>query len=245
MTIYATIILTAGVAAVLFMIYFALRARDVVTSWSRQLTDMTRSIEQLHSELEELRQPEPQPIGEDGHQVMSGNDAEDQEDVNLHEEVIIPILKSLGCNPSRDEENNIFFQYQGLRMYNRGPEKSAMQRIIVPGILDVEADDANLPRFIEAANQAQSDWGCKVYWAKQWDEDEQKNVFRFHLMVDYIIVPQMPKISEYMDTVLSSVMQPMNGLRNAILLMRDETQLGNFNKWPADKRGPIEDAQMN
>ncbi|MCM1292365.1 MAG: hypothetical protein NC111_02980 [Bacteroides sp.] len=127
------------------------------------------------------------------------------EDKKSHEEIttdtlglMVNVLTTLGCQPTKTGENSLTFRYQGENFDIDFSSRFA--RIWDPDWARVETNDPNLPKIREAVNASNFNFGPTVVLSEPNDE----GFIFFHSRQDIMLHPDCPDNVLYVEAILFS-----------------------------------------
>lgn len=117
-------------------------------------------------------------------------------------------LNTIGCQPKKEENNDIFVSYQGENFIFDC--RGAYARVWDPSWSNVKSDDKDLPAIREAINATNYNFGVKVVLSDVNDE----GYISIHSIRDVMIHPSLPDSVGYIKSVLDSFFPIKDELRN-------------------------------
>ena len=122
---------------------------------------------------------------------------EDLEDIGT-EELVIAVLKKIGCQPETNEEGHIVFKYQGDDFYIAVEDEARFIMIWNPWWASISVDNPALPYLKEIVNLVNVDSLVTTVFTA--DEDE-KNV-GLHSKCHTVFTPKEGQLDEYLKAML-------------------------------------------
>lgn len=122
---------------------------------------------------------------------------EDLEDIGT-EELVIAVLKKIGCQPETNEEGHIVFKYQGDDFYIAVEDEARFIMIWNPWWASISMDNPALPYLKEIVNLVNVDSLVTTVFTA--DEDE-KNV-GLHSKCHTVFTPKEGQLDEYLKAML-------------------------------------------
>ena len=124
-------------------------------------------------------------------------DLADREDIGM-EELVIAVLKKIGCQPETNEEGHIVFKYQGDDFYIAVEDEARFIMIWNPWWASISMDNPALPYLKEIVNLVNVDSLVTTVFTA--DEDE-KNV-GLHSKCHTVFTPKEGQLDEYLKAML-------------------------------------------
>lgn len=124
-------------------------------------------------------------------------------------ELMFTILRHIGCQPSRNENNTISVLYQGENFYIEFDGVYA--RVWDPMWSGIKADDPDLPNAKDAMNSANFNFGPTVVMTKP----NKDGVIGFHSRRDIMLHPACPDNVPFVKAVLDSFFDIKEQMRSS------------------------------
>lgn len=122
---------------------------------------------------------------------------EELEDIGT-EELVIAVLKKIGCQPETNEEGHVVFKYQGDDFYIAVEDEARFIMIWNPWWASINLDNPALPYLKEIVNLVNVDsLVTTVYTA----DEEEKNV-GLHSKSHTLFAPQVGPLDEFLKAML-------------------------------------------
>lgn len=122
-------------------------------------------------------------------------------------ELMLKALNSLGCQPTKSEDDTISVAYQGENFLMRFD--GAHVRIWDTYWTRIKADDPNLPMLKDAVNDASYCFGPVMVFS----EIDDKGYLHLHSIWDIVLHPAQPNIENYVKSVLDAFFDAKEELR--------------------------------
>ena len=150
------------------------------------------------------------------------SDDVETEDVNVDlqqlntKELVIDTLKKIGCKPEEDEDGSLRFYYQEghfLIIFSDAPD---WIRIILLFWHEFPTSDIDqFSRIRKAVNEANSIESCNVFYVV----NKETGTVYLHSSMDLFFVPQIPRLDDYLRTILSILFRSRFSVYNEIKKM--------------------------
>lgn len=146
---------------------------------------------------------------------------EKQEEPPHTKDLCIELLKQLNCEVSvaEEDENRLYFEYQGEHFIIDATNKSFFINIWDPGWYVVPLDDLEqMSNVRKAINTINTHGGVTIFYSIE--EEGQK--FVLHSKRQCILTKDIPQVKEYLKALLGDFFTAQNKLREEIVPLRTE-----------------------
>jgi hypothetical protein len=125
------------------------------------------------------------------------------------EEIMESALKSIGCQPTQNQDGSVSVRYQGETFYIEFGGMYA--RVWDPMWAVIRNDDPNMPKFREAVNDANFNWGPTVVMTTP----DENGIIGFCSCREIMLHPACPDNTLYIKSVLDSFFATKDAFRSS------------------------------
>lgn len=123
-------------------------------------------------------------------------------------EIMLTVLKTIGCKPTVYEDELLSVQYQGENFYMEFGGRYA--RIWDPMWAEIKADDPDLPKIREAVNATNFNFGPTIVLTAP----DEEGLIGFHSRYDIMLHPACPDNAHYIKAVLDTFFDAKEHVRS-------------------------------
>jgi hypothetical protein len=180
------------------------------------------SVDQTNAESRQNTESSAESAS-NGNADNSGNNEADKPHTA---DIMESALKSIGCQPTHNEDGSVSVSYQGENFHIEFGGMYA--RVWDPMWAGMKYDDPEMPKMREAVNVANFNFGPTVVLTAP----DENGIIGFHTRRDIMLHPACPDNTLYIKAVLDSFFEAKNAVRSNYLKLNERQVEDHRNRRP-------------